>query len=51
MALIKKDKSINDLKSICLEQLDVFLTKETKPFVEVLFDVLSNKSYLTKNLI
>ena len=27
MALLKKDKSENELKNLCLEQLDVFLKK------------------------
>ncbi|XP_050039984.1 RNA-binding protein 26 isoform X2 [Dermacentor andersoni] len=46
MALVKKDKSEKELKDICLDQLDVFLQKETKPFVDMLFETLSNKSYL-----
>lgn len=46
MALVKKDKSEQELKDICLDQLDVFLQKETKPFVDMLFETLSSKSYL-----
>ncbi|XP_064482189.1 RNA-binding protein 26-like isoform X2 [Ornithodoros turicata] len=46
MALVKKDKSEKELKDICLDQLDVFLQKETKPFVDMLFETLSTKSYL-----
>uniref|UniRef100_A0A131YM52 RNA-binding protein 26 n=1 Tax=Rhipicephalus appendiculatus TaxID=34631 RepID=A0A131YM52_RHIAP len=46
MALVKKDKNEKELKEICLDQLDVFLQKETKPFVDMLFETLSNKSYL-----
>lgn len=46
MALVKKDKNEDQLKDICLDQLDVFLQKETKPFVDMLFETLSTKSYL-----
>jgi len=46
MALLKKDKSENELKNLCLEQLDVFLKKETEPFVEDLFEAIRCKSYL-----
>ncbi|XP_023231910.1 RNA-binding protein 26-like [Centruroides sculpturatus] len=49
MALVKKDKPEKDLKDICLDQLDVFLQKETKPFVDLLFETLNNKSYLRLN--
>lgn len=45
MALIKKDKSDDDLKKICLDQLDVFLTNNTEKFVDKLFVALKNKSY------
>ncbi|RWS03705.1 RNA-binding protein 26-like protein [Dinothrombium tinctorium] len=48
MALIKKDKPEKELKSICFDQLEVFLRKETVSFVEVLFQTLSNKSYLNE---
>jgi len=37
VALIKKDKSENDLITSCKEQLDVFLQKETNSFVDGLF--------------
>lgn len=46
MALIGKDKPAKDLKNNLFEQLEVFLQKETEPFVEVLFQTLENKSYL-----
>ncbi|CAG2170088.1 unnamed protein product [Oppiella nova] len=46
MALIKKDKPEKDLKSICLDQLEVFLSHQTITFVETLFDTIGNKSYL-----
>uniref|UniRef100_A0A914W8T4 RNA-binding protein 26 n=1 Tax=Plectus sambesii TaxID=2011161 RepID=A0A914W8T4_9BILA len=47
MALLKKDKSEQELKEFCVDQLDVFLQKETKGFVERLFNVVGDKSYLT----
>ncbi|KAG1682392.1 RNA-binding protein 26 [Nymphon striatum] len=46
IALVKKDKTEDELRNVCLEQLDVFLQKETKPFVAMLFEVLKDKSYL-----
>lgn len=48
IALVKKDKSISELHDTCIDQLDVFLQQETKPFVELLFKTLENKSYLVK---
>lgn len=47
MALIKKDKSQDELRKICLEQLEVFLVAETSSFVDVLFETLKNRAYLT----
>ncbi|XP_053211922.1 RNA-binding protein 26-like [Panonychus citri] len=46
IALICKDKPTTDLRHILFEQLEVFLQKETLPFVEVLFDIVERKSYL-----
>ncbi|XP_076337242.1 RNA-binding protein 26-like isoform X2 [Tachypleus tridentatus] len=46
MALIKKDKPEKELKDNCLDQLEVFLQKETKVFVDLLFGTLNSKSYL-----
>ncbi|CAG2103725.1 unnamed protein product [Medioppia subpectinata] len=46
MALIKKDKPEKDLKIICLDQLEVFLSSQTITFVETLFEAIGNKSYL-----
>uniref|UniRef100_A0A3B3UY89 RNA binding motif protein 26 n=1 Tax=Poecilia latipinna TaxID=48699 RepID=A0A3B3UY89_9TELE len=46
VALVKKDKSEKELKALCIDQLDVFLQKETQPFVDKLFEAISNKSYL-----
>ncbi|XP_029458916.1 RNA-binding protein 26 isoform X6 [Rhinatrema bivittatum] len=46
LALVKKDKSEKELKASCIDQLDVFLQKETQTFVDKLFDAVNTKSYL-----
>uniref|UniRef100_A0AAQ4PNJ5 RNA binding motif protein 26 n=1 Tax=Gasterosteus aculeatus aculeatus TaxID=481459 RepID=A0AAQ4PNJ5_GASAC len=46
VALVKKDKSEKELKALCIDQLDVFLQKETQPFVDKLFEAINNKNYL-----
>nr|XP_019935780.1 PREDICTED: RNA-binding protein 26 isoform X2 [Paralichthys olivaceus] len=46
VALVKKDKSVKELKALCIDQLDVFLQKETQLFVDKLFEAVNNKSYL-----
>ncbi|GFT14113.1 RNA-binding protein 26 [Nephila pilipes] len=46
LALVKKERTEDELREFCLDQLDVFLMKETKPFVDLLFEALKNKSYL-----
>ncbi|ODM99511.1 RNA-binding protein 26 [Orchesella cincta] len=46
LALIKKDKSEKELRQSMIDQLDVFLQSETKPFVDKLFEALNNKEYL-----
>ncbi|KAL4230307.1 RNA-binding protein 26 [Mactra antiquata] len=48
VALVKKDKSFQDLKDSCIDQLDVFLQTKTKGFVDTLFEVLDSKAYITK---
>ncbi|XP_077293193.1 zinc finger protein swm isoform X2 [Arctopsyche grandis] len=45
-ALVKKDKPLDDLRDGMLDQLDVFLQHETKPFVELLFKSLESREYL-----
>lgn len=50
MALLKKDKSMEDLKQIMVEQLDVFLNAETQPFVKRLFEAIQSNEYLENNL-
>ncbi|KAI8914840.1 hypothetical protein DFJ77DRAFT_36632 [Powellomyces hirtus] len=46
IALLKHEKSIPDLKVLCISQLDDFLKEETKPFVATLFDSLVSQGYL-----
>lgn len=38
---------MKELKKVMIEQLDVFLSVETKPFVERLFDAISSEEYFT----
>ncbi|XP_061381558.1 RNA-binding protein 26 isoform X1 [Danaus plexippus] len=45
-ALVKKDKSLDELRDGMLDQLDVFLQQETKPFVDMLFKSLESQEYL-----
>ncbi|RUS89195.1 hypothetical protein EGW08_003074 [Elysia chlorotica] len=45
-ALVKKDKPEQDLRDICVDQLDVFLQQNTKPFVNDLFEALKSKVYV-----
>ena len=49
LALIKKDKPIEELKSSMISQMDVFLQSETNNFVEMLFKIVDNKEYLNTN--
>ncbi|XP_051986879.1 RNA-binding protein 26-like [Xyrauchen texanus] len=46
VALVKKDKSEKELKALCIDQLDVFLQKDTQIFVDKLFEAVNTKSYL-----
>ena len=48
IGLIKKDKPVQTLKSICVEELQVFLMRETVPLVDRLFEVLEGELYITK---
>ena len=41
-ALIRKDKPTDTLRELCIDQLEVFLGRETLNFVSELFDVLEN---------
>lgn len=46
LALVKKDKNDRELKALCIDQLDVFLQRETQGFVDKLFEAVNTKSYL-----
>ncbi|XP_075055979.1 RNA-binding protein 26 isoform X3 [Mixophyes fleayi] len=46
LALVKKDKNDRELKALCIDQLDVFLQRETQGFVDKLFEAVNSKSYL-----
>lgn len=46
LALIKKDKSVAELKDMMVQQMDVFLQAETISFIDILFKVVENKEYL-----
>ncbi|KAK1168046.1 RNA-binding protein 26-like isoform X2 [Acipenser oxyrinchus oxyrinchus] len=46
VALVKKDKTEKELKALCIDQLDVFLQKDTQIFVDKLFEAVNSKSYL-----
>jgi RNA-binding protein 26 len=46
LALVKKDKTQEDLKKSMVEQMQVFLQRATQPFVEHLFKALETKEYL-----
>lgn len=47
MALIKKDKQEDELKTVCFDQLKVFLEDNTKPFVDEFFRALKTRNYIT----
>ncbi|XP_064405280.1 RNA-binding protein 26-like [Halichondria panicea] len=46
VALLRKEKPKAALKELCIDQLEVFLAKETAGFVEQLFAGLDNELYL-----
>uniref|UniRef100_A0A6B2EFQ0 Putative rna-binding protein 26-like isoform x4 n=1 Tax=Phlebotomus kandelakii TaxID=1109342 RepID=A0A6B2EFQ0_9DIPT len=46
LALLKKDKPIRELTQCMLEQLDVFLGAETKPFLDKLVAVIQSEDYI-----
>ncbi|XP_034934602.1 RNA-binding protein 26-like isoform X2 [Chelonus insularis] len=45
-ALVKKDKTLEELRGGMVEQLDVFLQHETKKFVDLLFKTLETQKYV-----
>jgi hypothetical protein len=46
VALIKKDKTIDEVRASMSAQMEVFLQEQTVGFVDVLFKALESKSYL-----
>ncbi|CAG8492594.1 13438_t:CDS:10 [Ambispora gerdemannii] len=50
LALLKHDVSSQDLRQLCISQLDDFLKEETEPFVRKLFNELFNKEYLGERI-
>ncbi|KAF1742232.1 hypothetical protein MXB_4811, partial [Myxobolus squamalis] len=49
VALLHKNKTNYALKSICTEQLEVFLSKETEAFIDNMFQTLESRSYMNSN--
>ncbi|XP_014210794.1 RNA-binding protein 26 isoform X2 [Copidosoma floridanum] len=49
-ALVKKDKTLEELRGGMVEQLDVFLQQETPNFVELLFKTLETQDYLVPDI-
>ncbi|VDK67180.1 unnamed protein product [Onchocerca ochengi] len=47
LALLRKDKPESELMEFCIEQLDVFLQTKARPFVEKLFRIIRERSYVT----
>ncbi|KAG0372884.1 hypothetical protein BGX24_012449 [Mortierella sp. AD032] len=45
IALLKHDKENEELKELCVSQLEDFLQQETESFVDMLFNALATKSY------
>nr|CAI5820127.1 unnamed protein product [Callosobruchus analis] len=46
LALIKKDKTEDELRKSMIAQLDVFLEAETESFVDLVFQTLATKEYV-----
>ncbi|XP_023311914.1 zinc finger protein swm isoform X3 [Anoplophora glabripennis] len=51
LALIKKDKSEEELRKSMVGQLDVFLEGETESFVDLVFQTLNTKDYINTPVI
>lgn len=49
IALVKKDKPLDELRESCFRDLYVFLQDKTKAFVSCLFDALQSKSYVVSD--
>lgn len=48
LALLKKDRPINELRQCMADQLDVFLGQETTQFLCRLFEVIVSEEYVTE---
>lgn len=46
IALLRKEKTIDELMKICQDQLEVFLTSDTNKFIKELFHTIEHKNYL-----
>ncbi|EPX71554.1 RNA-binding protein [Schizosaccharomyces octosporus yFS286] len=46
MALLRHESSEEEVRQLCYSQLEDFLRQETVPFVDKIFDVLRERSYL-----
>ncbi|QSL65759.1 hypothetical protein MERGE_000037 [Pneumocystis wakefieldiae] len=46
LALLRHDQSVDDVRKLCLNQLDEFLKENTFSFVQDIFDALERKAYL-----
>ncbi|KAG0367957.1 hypothetical protein BC939DRAFT_445349 [Gamsiella multidivaricata] len=46
IALLKHDKEKDDLRALCISQLEDFLPKQADAFVDTLFKALDTKSYM-----
>ncbi|EMR09932.1 hypothetical protein PNEG_01691 [Pneumocystis murina B123] len=51
LALLRHDQSVEDVKKLCLSQLDEFLRENTFSFVQDIFDALERKTYLNENML
>ncbi|KII68332.1 RNA-binding protein 27 [Thelohanellus kitauei] len=49
VALLQKNKPVGELKDVCSEQLEVFLSDKTSEFVEMMFSTLDSRSYFESN--
>ncbi|XP_023337167.1 RNA-binding protein 26 isoform X2 [Eurytemora carolleeae] len=45
LALIRKDKPVDELRDTMVQQMDVFLQAETLGFIDILFQVVESKEY------
>ncbi|CAG0881854.1 unnamed protein product [Cyprideis torosa] len=46
VALVRKNRPLDELRQICLKELGIFLGDETTSFVDVMFDSFRTKAYL-----